>query len=182
MDSFTTTATKKVEDVVLPPVNEDGGNGSSGSCVVCKEDTSLPPVNEDGGNGSSGSCRLFSGLQSEDDVVLDMDDLHLSDACSDHPFHDSYVSVKECGPGLRACFGYTPPFSGSDFIQGPTRSRGNHASPTIYISPDFSFFMCATRPLQWPINARLACHRGSESRASTPTDSSVVVTQRPPRI
>ena len=56
MDSFTTTTSKKIEDVVLPPVNEDGGTGSSGSCVVCKEDTSLPPVNEDGGTGSSGSC------------------------------------------------------------------------------------------------------------------------------
>ncbi|KAJ7760703.1 hypothetical protein DFH07DRAFT_957538 [Mycena maculata] len=55
MDSFTAT-TSKVEDVVLPPVNEDGGTGSSGSCVVCKEETSLPPVNEDGGTGSSGSC------------------------------------------------------------------------------------------------------------------------------
>ncbi|KAJ7886663.1 hypothetical protein B0H13DRAFT_2342782 [Mycena leptocephala] len=56
MDSFTITTSKKIEDVVLPPVNEDGGTGSSGSCVVCKEDTSLPPVNEDGGTGSSGSC------------------------------------------------------------------------------------------------------------------------------
>jgi hypothetical protein len=55
MDSFT-TADKKVEDTVLPPVSEDGGTGSSGSCVVCKEDTSLPIVNEDGGTGSSGSC------------------------------------------------------------------------------------------------------------------------------
>ncbi|KAJ6514289.1 hypothetical protein C8R47DRAFT_1206655 [Mycena vitilis] len=52
MDSFTAT-TSKVEDVVLPPTNEDGGNGSSGSCVVCKEDTSLPLINEDGGTGSS---------------------------------------------------------------------------------------------------------------------------------
>ncbi|KAJ7056658.1 hypothetical protein C8F01DRAFT_1372642 [Mycena amicta] len=56
MDSLTTTVSTKVEDVVLPPVNEDGGSGSSGSCIVCKEDTSLPPVNEDGGSGSSGSC------------------------------------------------------------------------------------------------------------------------------
>ncbi|KAJ7707206.1 hypothetical protein B0H14DRAFT_3525767 [Mycena olivaceomarginata] len=54
MDSFTTA--KKIEDVVLPPVNEDGGTGSSGSCVVCKEDGSLPTINEDGGTGSSGSC------------------------------------------------------------------------------------------------------------------------------
>ncbi|KAJ7847803.1 hypothetical protein B0H14DRAFT_3453506 [Mycena olivaceomarginata] len=53
MDSFTTA--KKIEDV-LPPVNEDGGTGSSGSCVVCKEDGSLPTINEDGGTGSSGSC------------------------------------------------------------------------------------------------------------------------------
>ncbi|KAJ6514274.1 hypothetical protein C8R47DRAFT_1206643 [Mycena vitilis] len=52
MDSFTAT-TSKVEDLVLPPTNEDGGTGSSGSCVVCKEDTSLPLVNEDGGTGSS---------------------------------------------------------------------------------------------------------------------------------
>ncbi|KAJ7841400.1 hypothetical protein B0H14DRAFT_2586989 [Mycena olivaceomarginata] len=52
MDSFTAT-TKKIEDVVLPPVNEDDGTGSSGSCVVCKEDTSLPTVNEDSGTGSS---------------------------------------------------------------------------------------------------------------------------------
>ncbi|KAJ7052753.1 hypothetical protein C8F01DRAFT_564933 [Mycena amicta] len=56
MDAFTTTVPRNIEDVVLPPVNEDGGTGSSGSCVVCKEDTSLPPVNEDGGTGSSGSC------------------------------------------------------------------------------------------------------------------------------
>jgi hypothetical protein len=55
MDSFT-AATKKIEDVVLPPVNEDDGTGSSGSCVVCKEDTSLPTVDEDSGTGSSGSC------------------------------------------------------------------------------------------------------------------------------
>ncbi|KAJ7815408.1 hypothetical protein B0H14DRAFT_3745814 [Mycena olivaceomarginata] len=54
MDSFTTA--KKIEDVVLPPVNEDGGTGSTGSCVVCKEDGSLPTINEDGGTGSSGSC------------------------------------------------------------------------------------------------------------------------------
>ncbi|KAJ7881023.1 hypothetical protein B0H14DRAFT_3434140 [Mycena olivaceomarginata] len=52
MDSFT-AATKKIEDVVLPPVNEDDGTGSSGSCVVCKEDTSLPTVDEDSGTGSS---------------------------------------------------------------------------------------------------------------------------------
>ncbi|KAJ7245930.1 hypothetical protein B0H12DRAFT_1073385 [Mycena haematopus] len=57
MDSFTATIpTKQVEDIVLPPVNEDGGGGTSGSCVVCKEDTSLPPTNEDGGGGTSGSC------------------------------------------------------------------------------------------------------------------------------
>ncbi|KAJ7510503.1 hypothetical protein B0H11DRAFT_2269858 [Mycena galericulata] len=55
MDSFTTT-TSKVEDIVLPPVNDDNGTGSSGSCVVCKEDTELPPVNDDNGTGSSGSC------------------------------------------------------------------------------------------------------------------------------
>ncbi|KAJ7183233.1 hypothetical protein C8R46DRAFT_1307461, partial [Mycena filopes] len=54
MDSFTAT-TSKVEDII-PTVNEDGGTGSSGSCVVCKEDTTLPPMNEDGGTGSSGSC------------------------------------------------------------------------------------------------------------------------------
>ncbi|KAJ7503243.1 hypothetical protein B0H11DRAFT_2273950 [Mycena galericulata] len=48
MDSFTAT-TSKVEDVVLPPVSEDNGTGSSGSCVVCKEDTDLPVVNEDNG-------------------------------------------------------------------------------------------------------------------------------------
>ncbi|KAJ7911449.1 hypothetical protein B0H13DRAFT_1875739 [Mycena leptocephala] len=42
MDSFNPT-TSKVEDIILPPVNEDDGTGSSGSCVVCKEDTSLPP-------------------------------------------------------------------------------------------------------------------------------------------
>ncbi|KAJ6488124.1 hypothetical protein C8R47DRAFT_1215930 [Mycena vitilis] len=52
MDSFTAT-TAKVEGIVLPPVNEDDGTGSSGSCVVCKEDTSLPAVNEDDGTGSS---------------------------------------------------------------------------------------------------------------------------------
>ncbi|KAF8192787.1 hypothetical protein K438DRAFT_1969911 [Mycena galopus ATCC 62051] len=56
MDSFTNTITKKAEDVVLPPTNEDGSGGSSGSCVVCKEDTTLPPMNEDGSGGSSGSC------------------------------------------------------------------------------------------------------------------------------
>ncbi|KAJ6570068.1 hypothetical protein DFH09DRAFT_1362733 [Mycena vulgaris] len=55
MDSFTAT-TSKVEDIVLPPVSDDSGTGSSGSCVVCKEDTSLPAVNEDSGTGSSGSC------------------------------------------------------------------------------------------------------------------------------
>ncbi|KAJ6465789.1 hypothetical protein C8R45DRAFT_1106828 [Mycena sanguinolenta] len=49
MDSFTATIPTKQEDIVLPPVNEDGGGGSSGSCIVCKEDTSLPPMNEDGG-------------------------------------------------------------------------------------------------------------------------------------
>ncbi|KAJ6577482.1 hypothetical protein B0H19DRAFT_1370673 [Mycena capillaripes] len=62
MDAFTAT-TSKVEDVVLPPVNEDDGNGSSGSCVVCKEDTSLPTVNEDDGNGSSGSCSIVYDLE-----------------------------------------------------------------------------------------------------------------------
>ncbi|KAK7018453.1 hypothetical protein R3P38DRAFT_3200822 [Favolaschia claudopus] len=55
MDSFN-PITAKVDDIVLPPTNEDGGTGSSGSCVVCKEDVSLPPANEDGGTGSSGSC------------------------------------------------------------------------------------------------------------------------------
>ncbi|KAJ6463559.1 hypothetical protein C8R45DRAFT_1107886 [Mycena sanguinolenta] len=59
MDSFTATIPTKQEETVLPPVNEDGGGGSSGSCVVCKEDTSLPPMNEDGGGGSSGSCSLL---------------------------------------------------------------------------------------------------------------------------
>ncbi|KAJ7723391.1 hypothetical protein B0H16DRAFT_1598704, partial [Mycena metata] len=33
MDSFTAT-TSKVEDIVATPVNNDGGTGSSGSCVV----------------------------------------------------------------------------------------------------------------------------------------------------
>ncbi|KAJ7102593.1 hypothetical protein B0H15DRAFT_943495 [Mycena belliarum] len=55
MDSFTIVPTK-TEEVLLPPTNEDGGTGSSGGCVVCKEDTTLPPMNEDGGTGSSGSC------------------------------------------------------------------------------------------------------------------------------
>jgi hypothetical protein len=32
MDAFITI--QKVEDVLLPPTNEDGGTGSSGSCVV----------------------------------------------------------------------------------------------------------------------------------------------------
>ncbi|KAJ6514628.1 hypothetical protein DFH09DRAFT_1332983 [Mycena vulgaris] len=50
------TVPTKSEEVALPPTNEDGGTGSSGSCVVCKEDTALPPMNEDGGTGSSGSC------------------------------------------------------------------------------------------------------------------------------
>ncbi|KAJ7102608.1 hypothetical protein B0H15DRAFT_815351 [Mycena belliarum] len=58
MDSFTNTVPTKTEEVVFPPTNEDGGTGSSGSCVVCKEDTSLPPMNEDGGTGSSGSCTI----------------------------------------------------------------------------------------------------------------------------
>ncbi|KAJ7259705.1 hypothetical protein C8J57DRAFT_1515069 [Mycena rebaudengoi] len=49
----------KTEDIVLPPVNDDSGSGSSGGCVVCKEDTSLPTVNEDSGSGSSGGCLLF---------------------------------------------------------------------------------------------------------------------------
>ncbi|KAJ6496028.1 hypothetical protein C8R45DRAFT_1094297 [Mycena sanguinolenta] len=53
MDAFTATIPTKQEDVILPPVNADGGGGSSGSCVVCKEDVSLPPMNEDGGGGSS---------------------------------------------------------------------------------------------------------------------------------
>ncbi|KAJ6569301.1 hypothetical protein B0H19DRAFT_1373520 [Mycena capillaripes] len=56
MDAFTTTVSTKAEEIILPPVNEDTGSGSSGSCVVCKEDTDLPPVNEDTGSGSSGSC------------------------------------------------------------------------------------------------------------------------------
>ncbi|KAJ7119461.1 hypothetical protein C8R44DRAFT_982184 [Mycena epipterygia] len=55
MDAFTYT-TSKVEETVLPPVNEDSGSGSSGSCVVCKEDSDLPLVNEDSSSGSSGSC------------------------------------------------------------------------------------------------------------------------------
>ncbi|KAJ6514630.1 hypothetical protein DFH09DRAFT_1332984 [Mycena vulgaris] len=64
MDAFTKTVPTKSEEVVLPPTNEDGGTGSSGSCVVCKEDTTLPPMNEDGGTGSSGSCetKAFSTL------------------------------------------------------------------------------------------------------------------------
>jgi hypothetical protein len=56
MDAFTYTVPSKVEETVLPPVNEDSGTGSSGSCVVCREDTDLPPINEDSGTGSSGSC------------------------------------------------------------------------------------------------------------------------------
>ncbi|KAJ6573813.1 hypothetical protein DFH09DRAFT_1311901 [Mycena vulgaris] len=56
MDAFTKTVPTKSEEIILPPTNEDGGTGSSGSCVVCKEDTTLPPMNEDGGTGSSGSC------------------------------------------------------------------------------------------------------------------------------
>ncbi|KAJ7730906.1 hypothetical protein DFH07DRAFT_969025 [Mycena maculata] len=57
MDAFTTTTIpSRTEETVLPPVNDDSGTGSSGSCVVCKEDTSLPPVNNDSGTGSSGSC------------------------------------------------------------------------------------------------------------------------------
>lgn len=54
MDSFTVTS--KTEEIVLPPVNDDSGTGSSGGCIVCKEDTSLPAVNEDSGTGSSGGC------------------------------------------------------------------------------------------------------------------------------
>ncbi|KAJ7433743.1 hypothetical protein FB451DRAFT_1419520 [Mycena latifolia] len=50
MDSFTAT-TSKTEEIVLPPVNNDDGTGSSGSCVVCKEDTSLPAVDNDDGTG-----------------------------------------------------------------------------------------------------------------------------------
>ncbi|KAJ7471795.1 hypothetical protein FB451DRAFT_1559023 [Mycena latifolia] len=58
MDAFTYTVAwnLKAEETVLPPVNEDSGTGSSGSCVVCREDTELPPVNDDSGTGSSGSC------------------------------------------------------------------------------------------------------------------------------
>ncbi|KAF8207750.1 hypothetical protein K438DRAFT_343411 [Mycena galopus ATCC 62051] len=57
MDAFTnTTVSAKTEEMILPPVNEDGNGGSSGSCIVCREDTDLPPVNEDGNGGSSGSC------------------------------------------------------------------------------------------------------------------------------
>ncbi|KAJ7681229.1 hypothetical protein B0H14DRAFT_3535858 [Mycena olivaceomarginata] len=52
----------RIEDVVLPPVNEDGGTGSTGSCVVCKEDGSLPTINEDGGTGSSGSCYCLNAI------------------------------------------------------------------------------------------------------------------------
>ncbi|KAJ6617899.1 hypothetical protein B0H10DRAFT_2218069 [Mycena sp. CBHHK59/15] len=58
MDAFTYTVTSKTEETVLPPINEDSGSGSSGSCVVCKEDTELPPLNEDSGSGSSGSCTI----------------------------------------------------------------------------------------------------------------------------
>jgi hypothetical protein len=32
MDAF--IITQKVKEVLLPPTNEDGGTGSSGSCVV----------------------------------------------------------------------------------------------------------------------------------------------------
>ncbi|KAJ7474280.1 hypothetical protein FB451DRAFT_1558448 [Mycena latifolia] len=57
MDAFTTaTIPTKTEEIALPPVNDDSGTGSSGSCVVCREETDLPPVNEDSGTGSSGSC------------------------------------------------------------------------------------------------------------------------------
>ncbi|KAJ7155129.1 hypothetical protein C8R46DRAFT_1356378 [Mycena filopes] len=60
MDAFTTIApATKAEDIVFPPVNDDSGTGSSGSCVVCKADTDLPPVNEDSGTGSSGSCNIY---------------------------------------------------------------------------------------------------------------------------
>ncbi|KAJ7020218.1 hypothetical protein C8F04DRAFT_1272042 [Mycena alexandri] len=56
MDAFTSTITvpSKTEEIILPPMNDDSGTGSSGSCVVCREDpTALPPVNEDSGTGSS---------------------------------------------------------------------------------------------------------------------------------
>jgi hypothetical protein len=57
MDAFTTTTIPtKAEEIILPPVNDDSGTGSSGSCVVCREDADLPPINEDSGTGSSGSC------------------------------------------------------------------------------------------------------------------------------
>ncbi|KAJ7154054.1 hypothetical protein C8R46DRAFT_1227667 [Mycena filopes] len=57
MDTFThITTTPTTEEIVFPPVNDDSGTGSSGSCVVCKVDNDLPPVNEDSGTGSSGSC------------------------------------------------------------------------------------------------------------------------------
>ncbi|KAJ7056909.1 hypothetical protein C8F01DRAFT_1308375 [Mycena amicta] len=86
MDAFTTTVPRNIEDVVLPPVNEDGGTGSSGSCVVCKEDTSLPPVNEDGGTGSSGSCCAESHVDAPssppmtdaDPITIILDDVDVS--------------------------------------------------------------------------------------------------------
>ncbi|KAJ7885782.1 hypothetical protein B0H14DRAFT_3431727 [Mycena olivaceomarginata] len=50
-----TTLSTKTEEIALPPVNDDSGTGSSGSCVVCREDTDLPPVNEDSGTGQTPS-------------------------------------------------------------------------------------------------------------------------------
>ncbi|KAJ6572760.1 hypothetical protein DFH09DRAFT_1312541 [Mycena vulgaris] len=71
MDAFTKTVPTKSEEIVLPPTNEDGGTGSSGSCVVCKEDTALPPMNEDGGTGSSGSCTLYTNARTS--LLYDVD-------------------------------------------------------------------------------------------------------------
>ncbi|KAJ7154042.1 hypothetical protein C8R46DRAFT_1227655 [Mycena filopes] len=63
MDAFThITAATTTEEIVFPPVNDDSGTGSSGSCVVCKADQDLPPVNEDSGTGSSGSCVVANGV------------------------------------------------------------------------------------------------------------------------
>ncbi|KAF8207045.1 hypothetical protein K438DRAFT_1962683 [Mycena galopus ATCC 62051] len=69
MDSFTTIS-KKVEDVVLPPINEDGSGGSSGSCVVCKEDTSFPPSMKTAAGAPAAAASLPKWL-----------------CCSPHPHH-----------------------------------------------------------------------------------------------
>ncbi|KAF7297908.1 hypothetical protein HMN09_01011600 [Mycena chlorophos] len=55
MDAFTSIVPTKTEEETVV-INEDGGSGSSGTCIVCKEDTTLEPVNEDSGSGSSGTC------------------------------------------------------------------------------------------------------------------------------